>query len=63
MVIIKLDFEKAFDKVEHNAIVQIMEALGFGENWVRWVKDLFTSATSQSCSMGCQAKQYIAKGE
>lgn len=46
MVIIKLDFEKAFDKVEHNAIVQIMEALGFGENWVRWVKDLFTSATS-----------------
>ena len=30
LVIVKLDFEKAFDKVEHEAILQIMTKKGFG---------------------------------
>jgi len=30
IVIIKLDFEKAFDKIEHQAMLTLMEAMGFG---------------------------------
>jgi retron-type reverse transcriptase len=33
MVILKLDFEKAFDKVEHDAIVQVMRHKGFSHKW------------------------------
>jgi hypothetical protein len=32
MIILKLDFEKSLDKVEHDAILQILRARGFGEN-------------------------------
>jgi hypothetical protein len=35
VVIIKLDFEKAFDKIEHQAIIEIMQSKGFGPRWVR----------------------------
>ena len=31
-MIIKLDFEKAFDKIEHHAKITIMRAMGFGKN-------------------------------
>jgi retron-type reverse transcriptase len=29
LIIIKLDFEKAFDRIEHQAMLQIMEHKGF----------------------------------
>ena len=34
IVIIKLDFEKAFDKVEYSAILAMMKHIGFGEKFI-----------------------------
>jgi hypothetical protein len=30
-VILKLNFEKAFDKIEHGAMLEIMKKKGFGD--------------------------------
>lgn len=30
-VILKLDFEKAFDKIEHKALLKILQVKGFGD--------------------------------
>ena len=42
-----LDLEKAFDRVEHNFLYSVMEKLGFGKNFVRWIKELYVDAKSQ----------------
>jgi hypothetical protein len=34
LIILKLDFEKAFDKVEHGFMLQIMEHKGFPAKWL-----------------------------
>ena len=37
-VIIKLDIEKAYDHVNCNALFYLMEKIGFGARWSRWIK-------------------------
>jgi hypothetical protein len=37
IVILKLDFEKAFDKIEHLVVLEMMERKGFSAKWRSWV--------------------------
>jgi hypothetical protein len=51
MVIVKLDFKKAFDKVEHELITQVMQHKGFGPKWEKWIKMIMESCTSNFMGM------------
>ena len=46
LVLLKLDFEKAFDSIEHSAILEIMRHKGFNSKWIGWVKDLLDYGSS-----------------
>lgn len=37
IVLLKLDFEKAFDMIEHSAVLQVMTSMGFPPKWIEWV--------------------------
>ena len=37
-MIVKLDIKKAYDHVNWNALFYLMERMGFGEKWGRWMK-------------------------
>ncbi len=46
LVLLLLDFEKAFDKIEWGFLFSALAKLGFSETWIRWVKTLYLEASS-----------------
>ena len=61
IIIFKLDFEKAFDKVEHELMIQIMQNKGFPIRWISWMKMIFQSGTSAALLNGIPGKVFHCK--
>jgi hypothetical protein len=55
-VLIKLDFTMAFDTIEHKSIIEIMEQLGFSNQWLRWISAILSSATTSVLLNGVPGK-------
>jgi retron-type reverse transcriptase len=62
-LVLELDFEKAFDKIEHSAIIDILKARGFGKKWIKWIQMILETGTSHVSLNGVQGKDFIAGGE
>ncbi|XP_028069007.1 uncharacterized protein LOC114271593 [Camellia sinensis] len=43
-IILKLDFEKAYDSVNWEFLYSMLTNFGFGEKWVRWMKTCISTA-------------------
>jgi hypothetical protein len=43
----KLDIHKAFDTVSWSYLLDVLQALGFGQRWREWVSILLRTATSR----------------
>lgn len=57
-VVIKLDFEKAYDKVNWRFLFQCLEARGFCAQWCGWIKSVVTGGTV-SVKLNNQIGTYI----
>jgi hypothetical protein len=41
LVLLLLDFEKAFDRIKWGFLFTALSKLGFNDTWVRWVGSLY----------------------
>jgi len=44
--VVSFDQEKAFDRVSHQYLIEILKAYGFGETFIRWINLLYTEVHS-----------------
>jgi hypothetical protein len=58
MVIVKLDFEKAFDKIELEVIISILRHKGFPTRWIEWIQGILQSRTSTVLLNGTPRKVF-----
>ncbi|CAF4259501.1 unnamed protein product, partial [Rotaria magnacalcarata] len=45
IAIIQWDQEKAFDRINHVYLLETLKRLGFGSNFISWIKLLYLNAT------------------
>jgi retron-type reverse transcriptase len=56
IIILKLDFAKAFDTIEHDAIIQILSYKGFDDRFIMWVRNILSTETSSILLNGVPRK-------
>jgi hypothetical protein len=58
VILLKLDIEKVFDKIEHRAILEILHKKGFGTKWLQWMEMIMNSGTSSLLLNGVPEKVF-----
>jgi hypothetical protein len=58
IIILKLDFEKAFDLIEHSAVLAMLQAKGLPQKWIMWINELLSSGTSSVLLNGTARKDF-----
>src|SRR4051812_2446140 len=61
LLILKLDFAKAFDTIEHEAVLQVLEHKGFDQKWISWIREILSSGSSTILLNGVPGKQFYCK--
>lgn len=61
IIALKLDFEKAYHRTEHETILEILEAKVFGKILCKWMRMIFTFGTSSVLLNGIPGKVFYCK--
>jgi len=57
-VLLKLDFQKAFDSIDWVSLDVVLEEMGFGHLWRCWIKNCITSASMSVLINGVPSKPF-----
>jgi len=57
-VILKLDFQKAYDTIDWRSLEMVQRVMGFGSRWRNWIKQCVSSATISLLINGVPTKPF-----
>jgi hypothetical protein len=56
-----LDFEKAFDSIEHEALYMVLRKMGFPNFFISWAQNLLETGTSSVLVNGVPGRNFKCK--
>lgn len=59
--LLKLDFEKACDKVNWHFLLELLRARGFSDRWINWIKIGLMSGISTVLVNGKEGRKFVCK--
>ena len=59
--IVRIDQEKAFDRVSHSYLISILRKFGFGDNFIQWINIFYTEIKSSVKCNGHLTKPFLIK--
>ncbi|KAK2640405.1 hypothetical protein Ddye_028200 [Dipteronia dyeriana] len=62
-LVVKLDFEKTYDSIDHDFLDDMLLAMGFGSKWRRWIKNCISSPKLSVWSMEARQDSLLWKGD
>ncbi|GKA33161.1 RNA-directed DNA polymerase, eukaryota [Tanacetum coccineum] len=57
-LIFKVDFAKAYDSVHWDYLLDVLHAFGFGPNWCKWIRGIFSSAMASILINGSPSSEF-----
>jgi hypothetical protein len=58
-ILVKLDFEKAYDSVDHGFLLEVLGFMGFGSKWIEWMKGCISSVRLSVLVNGSPIKEFF----
>lgn len=58
-LLFKVDFEKAFDSLNWDFLMDIMSRMGFGDRWCKWIKGCLSSSSISILVNGSPTKEFV----
>ena len=60
-LVLKLDFAKAFDSVNWDSLLKILQCRGFPATWCSWIQHILTTSKSAILLNGCPGSWFTCK--
>ncbi|GJY72580.1 RNA-directed DNA polymerase, eukaryota, partial [Tanacetum coccineum] len=57
-LIFKADFAKAYDSIRWDFLLDVLQAFGFGPNWCKWIRGIFSSAMASVLVNGSPSSEF-----
>ncbi|GJR94425.1 RNA-directed DNA polymerase, eukaryota [Tanacetum coccineum] len=57
-LVFKVDFAKAYDSVRWDFLLDVLHAFGFGPNWCKWIRGIFSSAMASILINGSPTTEF-----
>ena len=60
-ILLAVDFEKAFDSLNHEFLYQVLQKMGFGPNFLQWIRTFYRNLSSCVLNNGFTTDIFFVK--